>query len=235
MIRSLSASSRQAWEFHEVRGELQDSEHRLRLLWNRLEEALAPLLHGSPQHRALRAFREHLLAHLAEESRLYGHGEADAIPSPPLHLDHAHNRLIEDLDALEIDIEGESAANLPAFHAFAQALHAHIHLESQNLFPRLRALVPKTPPLHPSMTPSLSPISIHAHEALAFIDVNAGKYDAQTLPDALRAAFGAEARFHACSAVDMTPEDLLAFLLRRDKIVLHAGGFHLNRANICTH
>ncbi|MCC5838905.1 MAG: YecH family protein [Opitutales bacterium] len=77
--------------------------------------------------------------------------------------------------------------------------------------------------------------SVHAHEALAFIDTNAGRYDAQTLPDAIRSAFGAEARFHACSATGMSPEALLAFLLQKEKIVLHGGRFHLNRANICTH
>lgn len=85
------------------------------------------------------------------------------------------------------------------------------------------------------MTPYHQHTSIHAHEALAFIDANAGKYGAETLPDALRAAFGDDARFHACSAADMTPEDLLVFLIQREKIVLAGSGFHLNRANICTH
>jgi probable metal-binding protein len=76
---------------------------------------------------------------------------------------------------------------------------------------------------------------IHAHEALAFIDVNGGEISLTELPQTLAAAFGEHARFNACSAQGMDVNQLTQFFIDRDKIIVRDGRVYLNRANVCSH
>lgn len=78
-------------------------------------------------------------------------------------------------------------------------------------------------------------IQIHAHDVLRLIDEKPGAFDAATLPMKLREIFGMEATYYACSAADMSAEDLLSFLFGRAKITEIEGRLYLNRANICQH
>jgi probable metal-binding protein len=78
-------------------------------------------------------------------------------------------------------------------------------------------------------------IQVHAHEVLNLIGENPGTFDTESLPLKLRQVYGMEATYFACSAADMTPEDLLSFLFERAKITETEGRLYLNRANICQH
>lgn len=76
---------------------------------------------------------------------------------------------------------------------------------------------------------------IHAHEALAFIDVNGGEIRLAELPQTIANAFGAHTRFNACSAQGMDAHQLTQFFIERSKIVEKDGCVYLNHANVCSH
>ena len=47
--------------------------------------------------------------------------------------------------------------------------------------------------------------------------------------------FGADARFHTCSAEDLTAEQLVAFLESKGKLVPQAGGVKTSADLLCQH
>ena len=51
----------------------------------------------------------------------------------------------------------------------------------------------------------------------------------------MRARFGADARFHTCSASDLTFAELIDFLQLRGKLVPAGDGVAADRGKICDH
>ncbi|EDT9166141.1 YecH family protein, partial [Salmonella enterica subsp. salamae] len=52
---------------------------------------------------------------------------------------------------------------------------------------------------------------------------------------AIKARFGEQARFHTCSASDMTAAELVAFLAAKGKFIAVDGGFSTHESKICRH
>lgn len=61
------------------------------------------------------------------------------------------------------------------------------------------------------------------------------QYSEESLIAAITARFGDEARFHTCSAADMTAAELVAFLAARGKFIPQASGFSTHESKICRH
>ena len=57
----------------------------------------------------------------------------------------------------------------------------------------------------------------------------------ESLQAAIIGRFGAEARFHTCSAENMTADELIDCLAARGKFVAHGDGFSTARDRICAH
>ncbi|MBW9401912.1 YecH family protein [Leclercia sp. EC_58] len=77
--------------------------------------------------------------------------------------------------------------------------------------------------------------SIHGHEVLTMMIESGEQYSEESLIAAITARFGDEARFHTCSAADMTAAELLAFLAARGKFIPQASGFSTHESKICRH
>lgn len=78
--------------------------------------------------------------------------------------------------------------------------------------------------------------SIHGHEVLhMMLETPRGFASASDLADAIVRRFGAEARFHTCSAEGMDARGLVAFLEERGKFVPSASGFNTSEEKICAH
>jgi len=76
---------------------------------------------------------------------------------------------------------------------------------------------------------------IHGHEVLNMMLASGKAYTRQSLVEDILSRFGAEARFHTCSAADLTAEQLVAFLEARGKFVPQPGGFQTSADLICKH
>jgi probable metal-binding protein len=79
------------------------------------------------------------------------------------------------------------------------------------------------------------PQSVHGHEVLEAILAHSGPIPRAHLAAAMADAHGADARYHTCSAQDMTLDELLAFLLERGKISSEADGIVAHREEMCAH
>jgi probable metal-binding protein len=77
--------------------------------------------------------------------------------------------------------------------------------------------------------------SIHGHEVLHLMLEHGGGYTRESLRDAMIARFGADARFHTCSADDLTADQLIEFLAARGKFVAGEDGFNTHPRNTCNH
>ncbi|MEG1209861.1 MAG: YecH family protein [Leclercia sp.] len=77
--------------------------------------------------------------------------------------------------------------------------------------------------------------SIHGHDVLTMMIDSAEQYTEQSLIAAITARFGDEARFHTCSASDMTAAELVAFLAARGKFIPQDAGFSTHESKICRH
>ncbi len=77
--------------------------------------------------------------------------------------------------------------------------------------------------------------SIHGHDVMRMM-VEAGRplTEAQ-LEEAIVQRFGAEARFHTCSASEMTPKELIGFLKMRSKFIVEDNRLSMAAKNICDH
>ena len=73
---------------------------------------------------------------------------------------------------------------------------------------------------------------IHGHEVLRMMEGNSYSSAAELIA-AIDAKFGAEARFHTCSAVDMDAAALVAFFEAKGKFKPTDGGFTMNRDKVC--
>ncbi|ECH7125455.1 DUF2492 family protein [Salmonella enterica] len=61
--------------------------------------------------------------------------------------------------------------------------------------------------------------SIHGHEVLNMMIESGEQYTHTSLEAAIKARFGERARFHTCSASDMTAAELVAFLAAKGKFI----------------
>lgn len=77
--------------------------------------------------------------------------------------------------------------------------------------------------------------TIHGHEVMQMMLASDQPYTRETLRAAIRDRFGADARFHTCSASAMTAEELISFLEERGKFVPQGDGFNTAADKICNH
>jgi probable metal-binding protein len=76
---------------------------------------------------------------------------------------------------------------------------------------------------------------IHGHDVLDFMIASGVSYTRATLTRALDAKFGASARFHTCSADNMTAGQLIDFLSARGKFRGTAEAFTVDSDRVCQH
>lgn len=77
--------------------------------------------------------------------------------------------------------------------------------------------------------------SIHGHEVMHMMLELGGKFSHASLLAAIEQKFGPDARFHTCSARDLTAAALIEFLEAKGKFVPTADGFNTDEALICKH
>jgi len=76
---------------------------------------------------------------------------------------------------------------------------------------------------------------IHGHDVLNMMLASGKTYTKATLVEDIIKKFGPDAKFHTCSAEDMTAVELVAFLEERGKFKPQAGGFQTSKDVICQH
>lgn len=77
--------------------------------------------------------------------------------------------------------------------------------------------------------------SIHGHEVLNMMIASGESYTKESLVLAIENRFGESARFHTCSAENMTAAELVAFLEKKGKFVPVDAGFTTAESKICRH
>jgi probable metal-binding protein len=77
--------------------------------------------------------------------------------------------------------------------------------------------------------------SIHGHEVLNMMLDSGEQYSEKSLVEAINVRFGGDARFHTCSAQEMTAAELVAFLAARGKFIPAEDGFSTHKSKICNH
>ena len=77
--------------------------------------------------------------------------------------------------------------------------------------------------------------SIHGHEVLNMMIASGEQYSVESLEAAIVDRFGAQARFHTCSAQDMSTGELVTFLQNKGKFIPAESGFTTAESKICRH
>ncbi|ACR69774.1 DUF2492 domain-containing protein [Edwardsiella ictaluri] len=77
--------------------------------------------------------------------------------------------------------------------------------------------------------------SIHGHDVMHMMLSSDTTYTRDTLIAAIDRRFGANARFHTCSAEDLNAAGLVDLLAKRGKFVPAEGGFITRADKICRH
>lgn len=77
--------------------------------------------------------------------------------------------------------------------------------------------------------------SVHGHEVLNMMIESGEQYSTASLEAAIKTRFGEAARFHTCSASDMTARELVAFLAAKGKFIAQDDGFSTHESKICRH
>ncbi|ACY85149.1 YecH family protein [Edwardsiella piscicida] len=77
--------------------------------------------------------------------------------------------------------------------------------------------------------------SIHGHDVMRMMLASDTSYTRDALIAAIGQRFGADARFHTCSAEDLSAAELVDLLAERGKFVPAAGGFTTRADKICRH
>ncbi|WP_033137679.1 YecH family metal-binding protein [Aeromonas finlandensis] len=77
--------------------------------------------------------------------------------------------------------------------------------------------------------------SVHGHEVMEMMLATGGQFTRASLKQAMTERFGADARFHTCSAREMDAEALIDFLAARGKFIDSADGFQTHADKICHH
>ena len=76
---------------------------------------------------------------------------------------------------------------------------------------------------------------IHAHEVMHMMLETDGGFSRESLARAIIERFGADARFHSCSASGMDAKAVVGFLESRGKFVARGEGFNTATDKICNH
>lgn len=76
---------------------------------------------------------------------------------------------------------------------------------------------------------------VHGHEVMEMMLATGKTYTKATLINDIITKFGRDARFHTCSAENMTAEQLVEFLDAKGKLVQHEGGFRTSKDMMCQH
>jgi probable metal-binding protein len=77
--------------------------------------------------------------------------------------------------------------------------------------------------------------SIHGHEVLNMMLESGEQYSIESLETAIQTRFGEQARFHTCSAENMSAAELVAFLHKKGKFIPTESGFNTAESKICRH
>ena len=77
--------------------------------------------------------------------------------------------------------------------------------------------------------------SFHGHDVMRMMLEENKPFTPESLESAIIERFGEDARFHTCSAENMTPKELIGFLSARGKFVAAPGGISMKAENICDH
>ena len=75
---------------------------------------------------------------------------------------------------------------------------------------------------------------IHAHEVMHMMLEQGGVFSRESLARAIIERFGADARFHSCSASGMDVHMVIDFLESRGKFVAHDDGFNTAKTKSVT-
>jgi probable metal-binding protein len=76
---------------------------------------------------------------------------------------------------------------------------------------------------------------VHGHEVIEMMMTSSQPFTRESLAAAIVARFGADARFHTCSAEGMTDDELISFLESRGKLMPAQRGFQINPERVCQH
>lgn len=77
--------------------------------------------------------------------------------------------------------------------------------------------------------------SIHGHEVLNMMIASGESYSKESLVAAIKSRFGEGARFHTCSAENMSAAELVDFLEKKGKFIPVNAGFTTAESKICRH
>ena len=77
--------------------------------------------------------------------------------------------------------------------------------------------------------------SIHGHEVLQMMISSDESYTVATLEAAIIARFGKEARFHTCSAENLSAAEPVSVLQKKGKLIAADEGFNTHESKICRH
>lgn len=77
--------------------------------------------------------------------------------------------------------------------------------------------------------------SIHGHEVMERIMAADRPMSRTEILDDIRETYGADARFHTCSAEGMTATELIDFISARSKLVGPEDAMTINRDEVCDH
>lgn len=77
--------------------------------------------------------------------------------------------------------------------------------------------------------------SIHGHEVINMVISSGRRWGRQELIAKIAELHGAEARFHTCSAQDLTGEGLVAFLDGKGKFIESEEGLAFDESKLCGH
>lgn len=79
------------------------------------------------------------------------------------------------------------------------------------------------------------PDQIHGHDVMKMMLDSGQSYTRDTLSTAIINRFGTDARFYTCSATNMTADELVEFLAKREKFIETDTGFNTAPEKICDH
>ena len=76
---------------------------------------------------------------------------------------------------------------------------------------------------------------VHGHDVMEMMMASHQSYSKDSLKAAIIEKFGADTRFHTCSAENMDADALIGFLAQRGKFAAGTDGFTVNPDAICQH
>jgi probable metal-binding protein len=79
------------------------------------------------------------------------------------------------------------------------------------------------------------PDQIHGHDVMEMMTSSNQRYTRNSLKAAIRAKFGADARFHTCSAENLDADALINFLAAHGKFMENIDDLAINPAKVCNH